>query len=64
MRLFLGTWFTTEGGFVHLNKDDGHEPLDDELPLRRVEVLVHADGEQVLVLGSHWLYECILFASL
>ena len=49
---------------MHLNKDDGHEPLDDELPLRRVEVLVHADGEQVLVLGSHWLYECILFASL
>ena len=52
MRLFLGTWFTTEGGFVHLSKDDGHEPLDDELPLLRVGDLMRADGEQVLMLGG------------
>ena len=37
---------------MHLSKDDGHEPLDDELPLLRVGDLMRADGEQVLVLGG------------
>ena len=39
--------------FVHLDNDDGLEPLDDELPLVRVGDLVRAVVGQVLVLGEH-----------